>query len=39
MGDIKINIANVITISLVAFVAVWLFNKALAKFGLGGYTA
>lgn len=39
MGNIRIDVANVITISLVAFVGVWLINKGLAMAGMGQYQA
>lgn len=39
MGTIKIDIANVITISLVAFVGVWVINRGLEKAGKGDWRA
>lgn len=33
MGNVRIDLANVITISLVAFVGVWVINHGLAKLG------
>lgn len=39
MGNIRIDLANVITISLIGFVGVWLINKGLTKAGLSQYTA
>lgn len=37
MGDIRINLANTVTIALVGFVGVWLINRGLKKAGLGQY--
>lgn len=39
MGDIRINVPNVITIALVAFVGTWLINKGLTVAGLQKYAA
>jgi hypothetical protein len=39
MGNIRIDLANSITIGLIAFVAVFLINKGLTKAGLSQYTA
>jgi hypothetical protein len=39
MGNIRIDLANIITISLVGFVGVFLINKALSAAGLSQYTA
>lgn len=39
MGDIRINIANTITIALIAFVGVWLINKGLAYAGQSAWSA
>lgn len=39
MGTVRIDLANVITISLVAFVGVWLINKGLDKTGLSQFKA
>jgi hypothetical protein len=39
MGNIRIDIANVITIGLVAFVGVWLINKGLGIAGMSQYAA
>lgn len=33
MGNVRIDLANVITISLVAFVGVWVINRALGYAG------
>lgn len=39
MGNVRIDLANVITISLVAFVGVWVINRALAKVGQSQWQA
>jgi hypothetical protein len=39
MGNVRIDLANVITISLVAFVGVWVINRALDKTGMGQWKA
>jgi len=39
MGNVRIDMANVVTISLVAFVSVFLINRALVMSGNGGYQA
>lgn len=39
MGNVRIDLANVITISLVAFAGVWVINRALAKFGQSAWQA
>ena len=39
MGNVRIDLGNVITISLVAFVGVWVINKALDKFNLTQFKA
>lgn len=39
MGDIRIDLSNIVTISLVGFVGVWLINRGLAKFGRSNWTA
>ena len=39
MGTIRIDVSNFVTISLVAFVGVWLINRGLTKFGLDVYKA
>lgn len=39
MGTIRIDVANVVTISLVAFAGVWAINRMLNKAGLGAYKA
>lgn len=39
MGNIRIDIANVITIALVGFVGVWAINKGLGMVGLSQYAA
>ena len=33
MGNVRIDVANVITIGLVAFVGVWLINRGLRAVG------
>lgn len=33
MGNVRIDLANVVTISLIAFVGVWVINRGLAKVG------
>lgn len=37
MGNIKIDLANIVTISLVGFVGVFLINRGLKKAGLSQY--
>lgn len=39
MGNVRIDLANVITISLVGFVGVWLINRGLSKAGLDQFKA
>jgi hypothetical protein len=39
MGDIRINVPNIITIALVSFVGVWLINKGLTVAGMQKYAA
>jgi len=39
MGNIRIDLGNIITISLVAFVGVWLINRGLDKTGLTQFKA
>lgn len=39
MGNVRIDIANVLTISLVGFLGVWLINRGLDKAGLGAWKA
>lgn len=39
MGNIRIDLANVITISLVAFVGVFAINRGLAYFGQSKWQA
>lgn len=39
MGEIRIDLANVITISLVGFLGVWVINRALNKLNLGQWSA
>lgn len=39
MGNIRIDVSNVITIALVSFVGVWLINKGLAMAGQTQYQA
>jgi hypothetical protein len=39
VGNVRIDLANVITISLVAFVGVYLINKGLEMAGLSQFKA
>lgn len=39
MGNLRIDLTNVVTISLVAFVAVFLINRALSMAGYSQYRA
>lgn len=39
MGNIRIDLANVITISLVAFIGVWVINRGLAYAGQSSWQA
>lgn len=39
MGNVRIDLSNIITISLVGFVGVWLINRGLKAAGLSQYTA
>lgn len=39
MGNVRIDVGNVITISLVAFAGVWLINRAMVKFGKANWKA
>jgi hypothetical protein len=39
MGNIRIDVANVVTIALVAFVGIWLINKGLGVAGMSQYAA
>lgn len=39
MGNIRIDVANVITIALVSFVGVWAINKGLTMAGLQRFAA
>ncbi len=39
MGTIRIDVANVVTISLVAFVGVWLINRGLTKTNFAQFKA
>lgn len=39
MGNVRIDLANVITISLVGFIGVFLINRALMKAGMQQYQA
>ncbi len=39
MGNVRIDLANFVTISLVAFVGVWIINKGLEKAGMSAYKA
>ena len=33
MGELRINLSNFVAVGLMAFVAVWLINRGLAKVG------
>lgn len=37
MGNVRIDVANFVTISLIAFAGVWLIDRALDKFGLSQF--
>lgn len=39
MGNVRIDLANVITISLVGFVGVWLINRGLTYANLSQFKA
>jgi len=39
MGNVRIDLANIITISLVAFIGVWVINKGLDKAGMAAWKA
>ncbi len=39
MGNIRIDVANVLTIGLVAFVGVWLINRGLKAANLSTWSA
>jgi len=39
MGNVRIDLANAITITLVAFVGVWVINRGLDKVGMGAWKA
>jgi hypothetical protein len=39
MGNLRIDLANVVTISLVGFLGVWVINRALVKTGFAQYKA
>lgn len=39
MGNVRIDLANVITVSLVAFVGVFVLNRVLDKAGLSAWKA
>lgn len=39
MGNVRIDLGNIVTISLVAFAGVWLVNRALDKFGKSDWKA
>ena len=39
MGNVRIDLANVITIGLVGFLGVWLINRGLERAGLGTWKA
>ena len=39
MGNIRIDLANVITIGLVAFVGVWLINRGLRAANMATWSA
>jgi hypothetical protein len=39
MGNVRIDLANVITISLVAFAGVFVINRVLIKFGMEQWKA
>jgi hypothetical protein len=39
MGNIRIDLANVITMCLVGFLGTWAINRALAKAGMSNWQA
>jgi hypothetical protein len=39
MGNIRLDLANFLTISLAAFAGVWLINRGLEKAGLTSFKA
>lgn len=39
MGNVRIDMANIVTISLVSFIAVFAINRALEMAGKGAYKA
>ncbi len=39
MGNVRIDLANFITVSLIAFVGVWIINRGLDKAGFPQYKA
>lgn len=39
MGNIRIDVSNVVTIALVSFVGVWLINRGLKMAGQSQYAA
>lgn len=39
MGDIRLNLRSVVTVGLVAFVAVWAVNRGLAYAGMQAWQA
>ena len=39
MGNLRIDLANVVTISLVGFLGVWVINRAIVKAGFGQWKA
>ena len=39
MGELRINLSNFVAVGLMAFVAVWLINRGLAKAGQANWKA
>jgi hypothetical protein len=39
MGNVRIDLANVITIGLIGFIGVWVFNRGLTKMGKSQWKA
>lgn len=39
MGNIRVDLANVLTIALVGFVGVWVINRGLDRFNMAGWKA
>lgn len=39
MGNVRIDLANVVTIGLVAFLSVYAINRGLEKINMGAYKA